>query len=427
MAFKAALFDMDGTLLDSMHVWAQVDDDFFAALGIVTPSDYGPALSGLSFQQSAEYTKQRFQLPESTEEIIAEWNRLCVLQYEQQVCLKPGAARYLRMLHRYGVKIAAATALPEHLFLPALKRAGVDHLFSAFATTSETGEVKRTGAVYRLAAQRLGVKAKDCIVFEDILDGHIGASAAGMRSCNVYDRYADHDRDAITATADFCTRDFSDAPKPDGFLPCSRAIIVPAQTVCDLDEICIHPSDYVIAADRGFVHLRSIGIEPDCIIGDFDSLLPGEVIPPDAIVHPAEKDDTDAALALRHALSLGFTRIIMAGGIGERIDHTLANLQLMRFAAARGAELIIQTSDERLVLLRPGDYTIAPFDEPRLLSLLAFSPRVENLTIRGAAYEAEDVTLTDDFPLGVSNSTLSGRPTRISFSAGLLLMIRRNR
>ena len=125
MQFKAALFDMDGTLLDSMGVWAQVDEDFFSIRGINVPDDYGPNLAGKSFMQSAEYTKERFGLPESCEEIVAEWNALCRVQYEQHVPLKPGAAAYLRLLKRHGVKIAAATALPEHLFMPALKRTGI--------------------------------------------------------------------------------------------------------------------------------------------------------------------------------------------------------------------------------------------------------------------------------------------------------------
>ena len=81
-----------------------------------------------------------------------------------------------------------------YLFLPALQRLGIADLFDAYATVSETGVPKVTGETYRLAAQRLGVAAEDCIVFEDILEGHLGARAVGMRSCNVYDRHADHRR-----------------------------------------------------------------------------------------------------------------------------------------------------------------------------------------------------------------------------------------
>ena len=351
------------------------------------------------------------------------WKVYAERQYREQVQLKPGAVEYLRMLHRHGIKIAAATALAEELFLPALKRAGVEHLFSAYATTAVSGESKRTGAVYLRAADSLGIAPEDCIVFEDILDGHIGARAAGMRSCNVYDRFADHDRDAINAAADFFTRDFSDAPLPENYAPCHRAVIVPAAPVGPVAHI-IRPGDYVIAADRGFMHLRDAGIEPDAVIGDFDSLLPGETVPPQAIVYPSEKDDTDSALALKHALDAGFTHVLLIGGLGMRADHSIANLQLMRLAAARGASMEIITDTDRLTLLTPGVHTLPATGDAQRLSLLAFTPAVKGLTIRGAEYEAEAITLTDDFPLAVSNRTLPGTPVHIEFSSGLLLLIR---
>lgn len=421
MSFSAALFDMDGTLLDSMDVWAQVDDAFLSARGIATPPDYGAALAGLDFRQSAEYTKNRFSLPESIDEIIADWNSLCLLQYRSHVQLKPGAAAYLHMLKRRGVKIAAATALEPHLFTPALERLGVLHLFDAFATVSETGVPKATGATYLLAAERLGVTPADCIVFEDILAGHTGARAAGMRSCNVYDRHADRDRDAIRALADFFTRDFrTGVPLPEF----SRAVIVPAW--CSPSDVreSVRPDDCVIAADRGFALCREAGVEPDFCIGDFDSLKEGESIPAGAIIHPRAKDDTDTLLALKLAQSLNLREILLLGGLGGRTDHSLANLQLMRWADNRGLRLSICSGRETLQLLAPGRHIFAPQPAAQPFSLLAFSPIVEGLTLAGAEYCAENLTLTDDFPLGISNAALPDTPLSITFTAGRLLLIR---
>lgn len=423
MAYRAALFDMDGTLLDSMGVWTRVDEDFFALRHMEIPADYGASLSGKSFYESALYTKQRFSLPESVEEIIDEWNALCRAEYAGHVKLKPGAKAYLRLLKRSGVKLAVATALPEHLFLPALRHNGVDDLFDAFASTEETQNSKQSGEVYALAAQRLGVAPEDCIVFEDILEGHLGARNVGMRSCNVYDKSADHNRAAIAAAADFCIRDFTDVSALPPVTPrWNRAVIAPAWAEGGLPTEEIRPDDCVIAADRGFVLCRQAGIEPDFCLGDFDSLRPGEVPPAGARVCAPEKDDTDAAMALKLALSLGLSDVVLLGGVGGRLDHTVANLQLMRYAHARDAHLTLAGRFDRAELLSPGAYAL-PADGPVRFSLFAFSPRVEALCIAGAKYPLSGAALTDAFPLGISNERLPGAAAEIRFTAGLLLLV----
>lgn len=423
MEYRAALFDMDGTLLDSMGVWAQVDEDFFALRGIPVPADYGANLSGKSFYESALYTKQRFDLPESAEEIIAEWNALCRAEYAGRVRLKPGAKAYLRLLKRSGVKLAVATALPEHLFLPALRHNGVEDLFDAFASTEETAGGKITGEVYALAARKLGIAPEDCIVFEDILEGHLGARAAGMRSCNVYDPSADHSRAAIDATADFRIRDFTDVSALPAVTPrWNRAVIVPAWVEDGIPEGLIRADDCVIAADRGFLLCRASGIEPDFCLGDYDSLLPGEVPPDGARVCSPEKDDTDSAMALKLALSLGLEDAVLVGGTGGRLDHTIANLQLLRYARTREARLTFEGRFDRAELLTPGEYAL-PQDGPKRFSLFAFSPEVTGLYIRGAKYPLEDAVLTDAFPLGISNERLPGRKAAVRFEGGALLLV----
>ena len=187
LTFSAALFDMDGTILDSMGVWADVDRHFFEKRGIPVPEDYAHSISGLSFRQTAVYTKERFHLPESVDEILDEWNEMCEKEYVNNVPLKKDAEKYLLSLRKKGVKLAVATALPERLFRPALQRNGVYHLFDAFASTDEAGERKSTGKVYLLAADRLRVDPSDCCVFEDITDGIVGAKAAGMKAVLVKD------------------------------------------------------------------------------------------------------------------------------------------------------------------------------------------------------------------------------------------------
>ena len=207
---KAALFDLDGTLLDSLGIWAQIDRDFLNERGHAVPADYTKNIRGLSFIQTAEYTKARFGLPESAEEIADIWHGMCERAYIDEVRLKPGAADYLMHLKARGVRLAVVTTLTKRLYEPALSRNGVLELFDAFATTDETGRDKKSGAVYLLAADRLGVRPEQCTVYEDLIEGLQGAKRAGMRTALVYDR---HNADAFEesrALADEIIFDYSE-------------------------------------------------------------------------------------------------------------------------------------------------------------------------------------------------------------------------
>ena len=205
ISFRAALFDLDGTLLDSMHVWTRVDEVYFAARGMDVPQDYGRALAGKSYRESAEYTVAKYFPNENWQDVIAEWTRLSEIEYAEHVRLKPGALEYLRMLRRAGVKLAVATALPPNLYRPCLEHLNVLELFDALCSTEHTGgRGKASGEVYLLAAQRLGVEAEDCAVFEDVLTGIQGAKRVGMRAYCVRDAHSEKDFPAMAALADGC-------------------------------------------------------------------------------------------------------------------------------------------------------------------------------------------------------------------------------
>ena len=175
---------------------------------------------------------------------------------------------------------------------------------------------------------------------------------------------------------------------------------------------------FVIAADGGYVHTQKLGICPDLILGDFDSL---GFVPTGANVHPVEKDDTDAMLAIRAGLDAGCTDFVIYGALdGPRLDHTVANLQSLLFLAAHGARgtLLglqnIVTTMQRETLVFPADFT-------GTVSLFALGQSAR-LSIRGLKYELEDGCLNPDFPLGVSNHFL-GEESSVTVKDGCVLAI----
>lgn len=199
---KAAIFDMDGTLLDSMGIWAQIDIDFLRARGFDPPADYMEKVCPMSYKEMADYTIRLFQLDEKPEDLIKEWDDRAVAAYSGQVRLKDGAKDYLLSLKQQGVKLALATASGPPLFEPALKNNGIYHLFDAVSHVAECARGKGFPDIYLLSAQRLGVAPEDCVVFEDILEGIRGAKEARMYTVGVYDSYAANQTQAIKELAD---------------------------------------------------------------------------------------------------------------------------------------------------------------------------------------------------------------------------------
>ena len=208
--FKGVIFDLDGTLLDSMSVWQQVDIDFLAKRGIAVPEDYQDAVKNMYFSTAAVYTKERFSLSDTVEEIMAEWVQLGFEAYKNRVRLKAGAKRLLNYLYENNVKLAFATANEEQLSEAVLTSNGVWELFSANAYVAETGKDKSEPEVYLLACKRLGVKPSECVVFEDILQGIEGAKKGGFTVCGVFDESSKEDWDKIVKTADFSVLSFEE-------------------------------------------------------------------------------------------------------------------------------------------------------------------------------------------------------------------------
>lgn len=175
----------------------------------------------------------------------------------------------------------------------------------------------------------------------------------------------------------------------------------------------------VIAADGGYRHCVHLGIHPDVILGDFDSL---GYAPEGAQVFPVEKDDTDSMLAVRRGLSLGCNRFLIYGGLdGPRLDHTIANLQALQFLADQGAQGIF-VGKSSLATVISGGCVRFPARSEGLISVFCMGSDATGVTIQGLQYELSGGTLSAGFPLGVSNHFI-GRSSEISVENGSLLII----
>lgn len=200
--FKCAIFDLDGTLLDSSDVWTQVDIEFFKKRGMALPEDYGKIIAPMGFERAAVYTVETFSLKETPEEVVAEWHFMSQQKFANDVALKPGAKEYLIYLKNKGVKLGVATASQESMFIPALENNGILHLFDSITTLNEVKRGKGFPDIYQKAAQKLNTEIKDCVVFEDLFDGIKGAKDGGFYTIAIYDKSSQNDIDKIKKTAD---------------------------------------------------------------------------------------------------------------------------------------------------------------------------------------------------------------------------------
>ena len=208
---KAFIFDLDGTLLDSLNVWHNIDIEFLKKRGLAVPQDYVDSVSSMSFPEAAAYTIKRFNLPDSAEGLMQEWNDMAVYFYENTVQMKPYAKEYLFSLRDRGVKLAIATSSTPELYEPALRGHGVYELFDVICNAQEAGCGKTQPDIFLLTARKLGVQPKDCIVFEDILPAVESAKSAGMTVCGVFDEASKNDWEQIKKTADYALLNFKNA------------------------------------------------------------------------------------------------------------------------------------------------------------------------------------------------------------------------
>jgi HAD superfamily hydrolase (TIGR01509 family) len=207
---QAAIFDLDGTLLDSMWVWHAVDREFFALRGLEVPGDYAREIQSLTFRETAEYTIARLGLAESPEDLMAQWNEMSFRQYRDHVRLKAGAREYLEALRALGVKLGVATNLTTHVAQAVLGANGVLDWFAALTSADEVPRGKGFPDIWRLAARKLGVEPRLCVAYDDVAKALPGIRAAGMTACAVREPDMPQDFEAMKREFDVYIEDFSE-------------------------------------------------------------------------------------------------------------------------------------------------------------------------------------------------------------------------
>lgn len=208
--YTGAIFDLDGTLLDSMWIWDQIDIDFLAKRGIYeVPADYQETIATFGAEKTAVYTIERFGLDEKPEDLVQEWLDMARDYYANRLQLKDGVYEYMKKLHEKGIPMAVATSSDIALVQPCLERTGLMPLLKTVITVKEAGRGKMFPDIYYEAAKRLERKPEECLVFEDVLEAAQTALNAGFSVVGVAeDRCPEKSAAELVKRADYYIQSF---------------------------------------------------------------------------------------------------------------------------------------------------------------------------------------------------------------------------
>ena len=202
-----------------------------------------------------------------------------------------------------------------------------------------------------------------------------------------------------------------------------RCVIVGGAPIKNYEEISdfLKKDDYFIFCDCGLSHREKLGVEPNLIIGDFDSYIKPET-DVETIVLPCEKDDTDTVFAVKEALKRGFEDFLIIGAAGGRFDHTLGNISILTMLRRlnKKATLIDDFSEMEIV----SNEEVSISDRYPYFSLIAINGKAEGITIKNAKYPLENAAIEPDYQYGVSNEVIKGKEALVFVESGELLLIK---
>ena len=207
---EGAVFDLDGTLLDSSWVWEKKEEKFLGDRGFQVPDDYVDEISPLGAERAAVYTIERFGLNEDKDDIVREWIEMAKKEYATEVVCKPYAKEFLEELHKLNIKMAVATSSDRELFMKTLEREGILKYFQKIVTVDEVERGKGYPDIYEEAARRIKVNPHKCLVFEDILAGVTGASLGEFNVVAVFDEKSKHNWEKIKSISKYSINDYKE-------------------------------------------------------------------------------------------------------------------------------------------------------------------------------------------------------------------------
>ena len=207
----AIIFDIDGTLIDSMHVWRDVDDIFIEKYHLTEPENFHEGMEGKSYSETAQYFLDIFpELPHTTQELEKEWHEMVFDIYTKEMPLKKGAYEFIKNMRKEGKKLGIATSNSRDLAEGMLKNNHVWEYFDSIWTSDEAKAGKPAPDVYLKVADSLGVVPERCLVFEDVPNGILAGKNAGMKVCAIDDVFSRPQEQRKKQLADYYIQDYDD-------------------------------------------------------------------------------------------------------------------------------------------------------------------------------------------------------------------------
>lgn len=208
--YEAVIFDLDGTLVDSMWMWKEIDRAYLANFGIELPDNLQKEIEGMGLDETAVYFKEKFGITDTVEKMRSDWISMALYKHSHEVPMKPGAQRFLSYCMEKGIKLGIATSNSLELVERIEEAHHLKDYISCIVTGCQVENCKPAPDIYLVAAKRLHTDPKKCLVFEDIIPGIMAGKAAGMSVCAVWDEHSEKDWDEKVKTADFSLRSYEE-------------------------------------------------------------------------------------------------------------------------------------------------------------------------------------------------------------------------